>query len=315
MDITARLAEEFRLHPQQVQNTVDLIDDGNTIPFIARYRKEMTGSLDDQLLRELSERLEYLRGLEKRKEEVRSSIESQGKLDESLAQAISSAVTLTEVEDLYRPFKPKRRTRASIAREKGLEPLAQKIFAQEKDSPSPDVLAVPFVGPERGVDTVDDALQGAADIIAEMVSDSATLRKTLRNFLLMHGILKTEGKPGADPVYDMYDSYSEPVSKIASHRVLAIDRGEKEGALKVSLEADLDRCRKTIVRDFVKENTPCSDFVRDAAFDGFSKSLYFSQGLPCISHSLITFVLNRSWEVCHIFSVPCIPASSPSIKI
>ena len=137
MDITARLAEEFRLHPQQVQNTVDLIDDGNTIPFIARYRKEMTGSLDDQLLRELSERLEYLRGLEKRKEEVRSSIESQGKLDESLAQAISSAVTLTEVEDLYRPFKPKRRTRASIAREKGLEPLAQKIFAQEKDSPSP----------------------------------------------------------------------------------------------------------------------------------------------------------------------------------
>ena len=145
MDITARLAEEFRLHPQQVQNTVDLIDDGNTIPFIARYRKEMTGSLDDQLLRELSERLEYLRGLEKRKEEVRSSIESQGKLDESLAQAISSAVTLTEVEDLYRPFKPKRRTRASIAREKGLEPLAQKIFAQEKDSPSPDVLAVPFV--------------------------------------------------------------------------------------------------------------------------------------------------------------------------
>lgn len=274
MDITARLAEEFRLRPQQVQNTVDLIDDGNTIPFIARYRKEMTGSLDDQLLRELSERLEYLRGLEKRKEEVRSSIESQGKLDESLAQAISSAVTLTEVEDLYRPFKPKRRTRASIAREKGLEPLAQKIFAQEKDSPSPDVLAVPFVGPERGVDTVDDALQGAADIIAEMVSDSATLRKTLRNFLLMHGILKTEGKPGADPVYDMYASYSEPVSKIASHRVLAIDRGEKEGALKVSLEADLDRCRKTIVRDFVKENTPCSDFVRDAAFDGFSRLIF-----------------------------------------
>ena len=274
MDMTLCLAEEFHLRPQQVQNTIDLIDQGNTIPFIARYRKEMTGSLDDQLLRELSERLEYLRGLEKRKEEILSSIESQGKLDEALAQSIANAATLAEAEDLYRPFKPKRRTRASIAREEGLEPLAQSIFAQEKDTLSPSELAKPFVDPEKGVHTVDDALQGAADIIAETVADSATLRKTLRNFLLMHGILKTESKPGADPVYEMYAAYSEPVAKIAPHRVLAIDRGEREGALKVSLEADLERCRKTIVRDFVKENTPCADFVRNAAFDGFSRLIF-----------------------------------------
>ena len=272
--MTLCLAEEFHLRPQQVQNTIDLIDQGNTIPFIARYRKEMTGSLDDQLLRELSERLEYLRGLEKRKEEILSSIESQGKLDEALAQSIANAATLAEAEDLYRPFKPKRRTRASIAREEGLEPLAQSIFAQEKDTLSPSELAKPFVDPEKGVNTVDDALQGAADIIAETVADSATLRKTLRNFLLMHGILKTESKPGADPVYEMYAAYSEPVAKIAPHRVLAIDRGEREGALKVSLEADLERCRKTIVRDFVKENTPCADFVRNAAFDGFSRLIF-----------------------------------------
>ena len=272
--MTLCLAEEFHLRPQQVQNTIDLIDQGNTIPFIARYRKEMTGSLDDQLLRELSERLEYLRGLEKRKEEILSSIESQGKLDEALAQSIAHAATLAEAEDLYRPFKPKRRTRASIAREEGLEPLAQSIFTQEKDTLSPSELAKPFVDPEKGVNTVDDALQGAADIIAETVADSATLRKTLRNFLLMHGILKTESKPGADPVYEMYAAYSEPVAKIAPHRVLAIDRGEREGALKVSLEADLERCRKTIVRDFVKENTPCADFVRNAAFDGFSRLIF-----------------------------------------
>ena len=272
--MTLCLAEEFHLRPQQVQNTIDLIDQGNTIPFIARYRKEMTGSLDDQLLRELSERLEYLRGLEKRKEEILSSIESQGKLDEALAQSIANAATLAEAEDLYRPFKPKRRTRASIAREKGLEPLAQSIFTQEKNTLSPSELAKPFVAPEKGVNTVDDALQGAADIIAETVADSATLRKTLRNFLLMHGILKTESKPGADPVYEMYAAYSEPVAKIAPHRVLAIDRGEREGALKVSLEADLERCRKTIVRDFVKENTPCADFVRNAAFDGFSRLIF-----------------------------------------
>ena len=272
--MTLCLAEEFHLRPQQVQNTIDLIDQGNTIPFIARYRKEMTGSLDDQLLRELSERLEYLRGLEKRKEEILSSIESQGKLDEALAQSIANAATLAEAEDLYRPFKPKRRTRASIAREKGLEPLAQSIFTQEKDTLSPSELAKPFVDPEKGVNTVDDALQGAADIIAETVADSATLRKTLRNFLLMHGILKTESKPGADPVYEMYAAYSEPVAKIAPHRVLAIDRGEREGALKVSLEADLERCRKTIVRDFVKENTPCADFVRNAAFDGLSRLIF-----------------------------------------
>lgn len=291
MDMTHRLAEEFRLQPQQVQNTIDLIDQGNTIPFIARYRKEMTGSLDDQLLRELSDRLAYLRGLQKRKEEVLASIESQDKLDEPLRREILLAATLAEVEDLYRPFRPKRRTRASSAREKGLEPLAQAIFAQEPDSPSPRELARPFVDPEKGVASIEEALQGAADIVAEMVSDSASLRKTLRNFLLMHGVLKTEGKDPQDLVYAMYHDYSEPVAKIAPHRVLAIDRGERESLLKVSLTADFDRCKKTIVQDFVKENTPCAAFVQDAAFDGFSRLI-----LPSLEREIRGALTERAAE-------------------
>ena len=272
--MTQQLAQEFHLGVQQVQNTVDLIDQGNTIPFIARYRKEMTGSLDDQLLRELSDRLTYLRGLEKRKEEVKASIEEQGKLDEALAGAIEAAVTLAEVEDLYRPYRPKRRTRASMAKEKGLEPLAEKIFAQEKQSPAPEELAADYIDPEKGVPSVEEALAGASDIIAEMVSDSASLRKTLRNFLMMHGLLATEAKDETDTVYTMYHDHSEPVAKIAPHRVLAIDRGEREDKLKVTLTADLDRCRKTISRDFVKEGTPCAEFVRAAAYDGFSRLIF-----------------------------------------
>ena len=271
MNMIQQLAQEMKIGVQQVQNTVDLIDQGNTIPFIARYRKEMTGSLDDQVLRELSERLTYLRNLEKRKDEVKASIESQGMLDEALCAAIDSAVTLAEVEDLYRPFRPKRRTRASAAKEKGLQPLADKLFAQEKQSPSPGELAADFIDPEKGVESVEDALAGASDIIAEMVSDSASLRKTLRNFLMMHGVLVTEAKDETDTVYTMYHDHSEPVAKIAPHRVLAIDRGEREEKLKVSLTADLDRCRKTISRDFVKEGTPCAELVRAAAYDGFSR--------------------------------------------
>ena len=271
MNMIQQLAQEMKIGVQQVQNTVDLIDQGNTIPFIARYRKEMTGSLDDQVLRELSERLTYLRNLEKRKDEVKASIESQGMLDEALCAAIDSAVTLAEVEDLYRPFRPKRRTRASAAKEKGLQPLADKLFAQEKQSPSPEELAADFIDPEKGVESVEDALAGASDIIAEMVSDSASLRKTLRNFLMMHGVLVTETKDETDTVYTMYHDHSEPVAKIAPHRVLAIDRGEREEKLKVSLTADLDRCRKTISRDFVKEGTPCAELVRAAAYDGFSR--------------------------------------------
>ncbi len=271
MNMIQQLAQEMKIGVQQVQNTVDLIDQGNTIPFIARYRKEMTGSLDDQVLRELSERLTYLRNLEKRKDEVKASIESQGMLDEALCAAIDSAVTLAEVEDLYRPFRPKRRTRASAAKEKGLQPLADKLFAQEKQSSSPEELAADFIDPEKGVDSVEDALAGASDIIAEMVSDSASLRKTLRNFLMMHGVLVTEAKDETDTVYTMYHDHSEPVAKIAPHRVLAIDRGEREEKLKVSLTADLDRCRKTISRDFVKEGTPCAELVRAAAYDGFSR--------------------------------------------
>lgn len=183
MDIIAQITSEFHLQAWQVENVVKLVDEGNTIPFIARYRKEAHGTLDDQVLREISERLEYLRNLDKRREEVRASIEGQEKLTEEIAAALSKAVTLAEIEDIYRPFKPKRRTRASIAREKGLEPLAQVLYEQRPDSGEPLALALAFLDPEKGVETAEEALKGALDIIAENLSDDATIRRRLRNSL------------------------------------------------------------------------------------------------------------------------------------
>ena len=227
MDINKTLAKEFSLRQEQVDNTVELIDDGKTIPFIARYRKELTGSLDDQILRELFDRLTYLRNLEKRKEEITASITEQEKMTPEIDAAISAASTLVEVEDIYRPFKPKRKTRASAAREKGLEPLAVLIMEQNGGT-EPEKEAEAFVDEEKGVTDSQAALQGAMDIIAEDISDDADIRKKLRNLAAETGeIISKASDPDAESVYTNYYEFSEPVSKIANHRVLALDRGEK----------------------------------------------------------------------------------------
>ncbi|MGN0613218.1 MAG: Tex family protein [Porcipelethomonas sp.] len=267
MDINKTLAEEFKLRQEQVDNTVELIDDGKTIPFIARYRKELTGSLDDQILRELSDRLSYLRNLESRKNEVSSAIEEQGKLTEEITLALEKAVTLVEVEDIYRPFKPKRKTRASVAREKGLEPLAEFLNNQQ-DNADPDVEALKYVDAEKEVETAEDALQGAMDIIAEDISDNAELRKKIRS--LYEKAAKIESKAAdeeAETVYQNYYEFSEGVSKIAGHRVLAIDRGEKEGALKVSVVIDEEFVYSIAEKMYVKGANRCSELVRTAAQD------------------------------------------------
>lgn len=274
MDINKTLTQEFKLRQEQVDNTVKLIDEGATIPFIARYRKELTGSLDDQILRELSDRLTYLRNLEKRKDEVRSSITEQEKMTPEIENAISAAITLVEVEDIYRPFKPKRRTRASIAREKGLEPLAELIMAQE-NSTSPESEAAAFVSEEKEVPDTAAALQGAMDIIAEDISDDAELRKKLRSAANEKGMIVSKAAdPEAESVYTNYYDYSEPVSKIADHRVLAFDRGEKENFLKVSLSLDEAVATDIIFGKYVKANNPCGELVREAAADAYKRLIF-----------------------------------------
>ncbi|MBQ8732076.1 MAG: RNA-binding transcriptional accessory protein [Oscillospiraceae bacterium] len=275
MDILAVLCNEFHLEQKRVENTVALIDEGNTIPFIARYRKEVTGSLDDQVLRELSERLTYLRGLEKRREEVSASIEEQGKMTEELAAAIAAAATLAEIEDLYRPYRPKRKTRASVAREKGLEPLAEEIFAQKPDSAEPIVLAEGYVDPEKGVETAEEALAGAKDIIAENISDDALIRKLLREFIQKLGSLSSKAAKEESSVYEMYYDFSEPVAKLPGHRILAIDRGEREEFLKVSVEADRERALAIVYNHSVLDtHSPCNEAVRQAAEDAFDRLIF-----------------------------------------
>ncbi len=267
MNINQKLAEEFKLRQEQVDNTISLIDEGKTIPFIARYRKELTGSLDDQILRELNDRLTYLRNLESRKEEVRSSIEEQGKLTDEINTALENAITLVEVEDIYRPFKQKRKTRASVAREKGLEPLA-KIIMEQNTATLPESEAQSFIDLEKEVETSEAALQGAMDIIAEDISDDAELRKSLRN--LYEKIAKIESKAtdeDAETVYQNYYEFSEPVSKIAGHRILAIDRGEKENILKVSVTIDEEFCFSVTEKKYVKNNSSCGQLVKNAAQD------------------------------------------------
>ncbi|WP_077533453.1 Tex family protein [Massiliimalia massiliensis] len=272
MDIIKKLQEELKLQHQQVENTVKLIDEGNTIPFIARYRKELTGSLDDQVLRALSERLTYLRGLEKRKEEVLALIEGQEKLTDGLRQSIEQAQTMTEVEDLYRPFRPKRKTRASVAKEKGLAPLAELILKQRKETGVAEE-AKAFLNDE--VETIEAAVAGALDIIAEEVSDDASLRGKLRAQLLRQGRLVTKASdPEAESVYTMYYEYQEPLSKIAGHRVLAADRGEREGFLKVSVETDEAAALNTVCRQFVKGEGEASELVQSACEDSYSRLIF-----------------------------------------
>lgn len=276
MDIIGIITQEFSLKRWQVENTAALIDDGNTIPFIARYRKEAHGTLDDQTLREISERLEYLRNLEKRKEEVFSSIDSQEKMTEEISLALEKAQTLAEIEDIYRPYKPKRRTRASVAREKGLEPLAQMITEQKEDSAEPLVLAADFVNSENGIETPEDALQGAKDIIAEDISDNADIRRRLRNLFTVSGeVISKAADEEKDSVYAQYYDFSQPVSKIAGHRVLAIDRGEREGFLKVSVTLDSVKAANVITSEtLLSGNSPCTETVREAGEDAYTRLIY-----------------------------------------
>lgn len=274
MDILQKLSEEFHLKRGQVENTVQLIDDGNTIPFIARYRKEVTGSLDDQLLRELFDRLNYLRGLEKRKQEIIDSITEQELMTEELAAAIAAAQTLAEIEDIYRPYKPKRKTRASVARARGLQPLAELIFAQKNEVVPLEAVAG-FVSEENEILTAEDALQGAMDIIAEDISDDAELRKKLRAYLFRTGKIVTKAAdPEQESVYTMYYEFSEPVNKIPGHRVLAIDRGEREEMLKVSVEINHDEAVSLILKEVIIGNNPSADVVTAAAEDGFDRLIF-----------------------------------------
>ena len=276
MDIIQELTTHFGLQKWQVENTVNLIDEGNTIPFIARYRKEAHGTLDDQIIRELSEKLEYLRNLDKRREEVRSSIEAQEKLTDEIAAKLDAASTLAEIEDIYRPFRPKRKTRASVAREKGLEPLADAIYAQNADSAAPIELAEGFIDPEKGVETAEDALKGALDIIAENISDDADIRRRLRNLFSVIGVVtSTATDKDADSVYTIYYDYSEPVKTIAGHRVLAIDRGEKEKFLKVNVTLDAVKASNVIISATLNpEGSPCTEAVREAGEDAYNRLIY-----------------------------------------
>ena len=276
MDIIQSLCNQFGLQHWQVENTVNLIDEGNTIPFIARYRKEAHGTLDDQVLRELSERLEYLRNLDKRREEVSSAIISQEKMTPEIEKALSEASTLAEIEDIYRPFRPKRRTRASIAKEKGLEPLANLIFEQNADSPSPFELAEEYVNAENGVETAQEAVAGAMYIIAENISDDADIRRRLRSLFTVSGVVQSRAADSeAESVYTMYYEYDEPVNKIAGHRVLAIDRGEKEGFLKVSVSVDPVKAHDLINKRILLNNgSKCTDTVRDAGADAYERLIF-----------------------------------------
>jgi len=273
MDIIEALTKEFDLKKTHVENTVKLIDDGNTIPFIARYRKEMTGALDDQVLRQLYERLEYLRSLEEQRRKVYATIEEQGAMTEEIARALENAVTLTEIEDIYRPYRPKRKTRASVAKEKGLQPLADIIYEQKNDA-DPAVLAKDFIDEEKGITSVEEALQGASDIIAELISDDAAVRKGLRAVCTAHGTLKTAGAEEDLGVYEMYGEYEEPIRTVPGHRTLAINRGEREKMLKVSVEFDRIRAMEIVTRNHVNGQGLMSDMVKAAAEDAYDRLIF-----------------------------------------
>ena len=272
--IITQLAQELDQNPQYVANVVQLLDEGNTIPFIARYRKEHHGAMDDTTLRNLEERLQYLRGLQERREAVKKSIEEQGKLTGELAQAIDAAATLAEVEDLYRPYKQKRRTRAAMAREKGLQPLAELLFAQGPDCPDPAEEAARYIDPEKGVETAEDALAGASDIVAELLSDDAELRKALRALLAKNGTLRSEAAVEEDTVYRLYYDFTQPLARMQGHQVLAVNRGEKEEKLKVSVELDRELALRTLRRRVVVPGTPAMEFIKAAAEDAYDRLIF-----------------------------------------
>ena len=274
MDIIQTLAQELDKNPQHVKNVVQLLDEGNTIPFIARYRKELHGAMDDTSLRTLEERLQYLRGLAERRETVKKSISEQGKLTDELAAAIDSAKTLAEVEDLYRPYKQKRRNRATAAREKGLEPLAALLFAQERGCPRPEDAAQDFLVPEKGVETIADALQGANDIIAEWISDNAAIRGSLREMLEKRGTLRSLAATEEDSVYRLYYDFEQPLSRLQGHQILAINRGEKEKMLSATVLLDREQALPLLRRAVVKPGSAAMDFVKASAEDAYDRLIY-----------------------------------------
>ncbi len=273
MNYATKLSEEFNIKEEYAQNIINLLDEGNTIPFIARYRKEMHGTLDDQTIRSISERLEYLRGLDKRREEVYNLIDGLGKMNDEIAAALEKASVLTEIEDIYRPYRPKRKTRASVAKEKGLEPLADLIFAQENGSLSQE--AQKYIDPEKGVETEEEAIQGAMDIIAENVSDNAEIRKRLKNIIRLNAFLRSKAAdPENDSVYRLYYDFGEPVSKIAGHRVLAIDRGERENFLKVTIDIPPEKCLNIVNRLLVRSDNEFSQTVKSACEDAYTRLIF-----------------------------------------
>ena len=291
MDISAKLTEEFNLKPEHVHNVLTLLDEGNTIPFIARYRKEMTGAIDDQVLRNLNDRYEYLKNLEKRKEEVAKAITEQKKMTDEIQSAIDAAQTMTEVEDIYRPFKKKKKTRASVAIEKGLQPLADFILAQAGD---PYAEAEKYIDEEKKVSTVSDAIAGAKDIIAEIISDNAELRKKLRTLLENHGEMQVKlVKDDERGTYAMYADYSEIIPEIKNHRILAINRGEKEDCLKAKIYFDPDIAKRVCVAKFVKnrQETVCAKLIEEAAGDGYDRLIE-----PSIEREVRAILTDRAGE-------------------
>ena len=294
MDILQKLTEEFpSIRPDRAKNIIDLIDEGNTIPFIARYRKEMTGSCDDQVLREFNDRLAYLRGLEKRKEEIAKAIAEQGKMTDEIAAALAAAATLTEAEDIYRPYKQKKKTRAGVAIERGLQPLAEAILAQDKAF---DVYAeaAKYIDEEKGVSTAEEAVAGAKDIIAEIVSDDANVRKKLRNLFMKNGEVVTKlvnaEKEGAK-TYEMYADYSESVAEMKSHRILAVNRGEKEGFLKVKVVFNDVIAKRIASAGYLKDGGESTKLVQEAAEDGYDRLIY-----PSIEREIRALLTERAGE-------------------
>ncbi len=275
--ISQILAQELNCKQEYIENVIALLDEGNTIPFIARYRKEQHGAMDDTALRTLETRLQYLRNLAQRREEVKSSIAAQEKLTDELAKAIDEAATLAEVEDLYRPYKPKRRTRATIAKEKGLEPLADAIFAQTLKMDAPEMLAQAYIDPEKGVETIEDALTGASDILAERISDDAEVRKSLRALMNRRGTAQSAAAKDEEDektaVYRQYFEFSQPISRLQSHQVLALNRGEREGALKVSLAVDRNEALQCIRRGVVRPGSPAMEFMKSVCDDSYDRLL------------------------------------------
>ncbi|MDE7168515.1 MAG: RNA-binding transcriptional accessory protein [Clostridia bacterium] len=291
MEISQQLTEEFNLRPDHVRNILQLLDEGNTIPFIARYRKEMTGAIDDQVLRALNDRYEYLKNLEKRKQEVANSITEQGKMTEEIQAAIDAAQTMTEVEDIYRPYKQKKKTRASVAIEKGLQPLAEFILAQEGD---PYKEAEKYINEEKGVATVEDAIAGAKDIIAEIISDNAELRKKLRSLLENHGEMQVKMvKDDEKGTYAMYADYSEIIPEIKNHRILAINRGEKEECLKAKIYFNPDIAKRVCMAKYLKPNgnADCAKLIEEAADDGYDRLIQ-----PSIEREVRAILTDRASE-------------------